>query len=209
MVESVSSFTNRLMIVLTEIFSGSQIFPQYSSAKRPPPKNSVLTKIKERRERKNAALAAAQTNCPVPSSAGSGWFVPAWSSSCQEGSEFDVPLHFNSACPWMSALSYGNTTVIEHHGAFSFYWISGRACSNAIACLIVQFHYGIGEQYVAWRLTFVKADSCCNHAVCSEWLLHLVTTLWYNVCVVSCLRLVIIMLYLLVLTMPGHYCYSR
>ena len=46
----------------------SQIFPQYSSEKQPPPENSTLMKIKEHRARKRAVLAAAQTNDAVNSS---------------------------------------------------------------------------------------------------------------------------------------------
>lgn len=45
------------------------IFPQYSSAKRPPPKNSALSKIREYRARKKTALTAAPINIAANSAA--------------------------------------------------------------------------------------------------------------------------------------------
>ena len=63
------------MIFLMQIFF-SQIFPQYSSAKRPAPKNSALTKIKERREcKKKEVFATVKTNSALMSPAECGWLL--------------------------------------------------------------------------------------------------------------------------------------
>ena len=49
-----------------------QIFPQYSSAKQPPPKNSVLTKIKEHHARKRATPVVPQNNVNSPANS---WLI--------------------------------------------------------------------------------------------------------------------------------------
>ena len=87
----------------------SQIFPQYSSSKQPPPKNSALAKIKERREHKKAALMAAQTNNAVMIPSERGWvlciFIHVFSSLLTTYFQWPALLH---------------SLFHEYH--FSIYW---------------------------------------------------------------------------------------
>lgn len=74
MVELVSSFIHLWDGICSNIVLCSQIFPQYSSAKPPPPKNSTLTKIKEHQARKRAVFTTAHTNGAVNPHADNSWF---------------------------------------------------------------------------------------------------------------------------------------